>query len=179
VVLVVGVVTWVAVTGGNDDAASSPTRVDQQAVSAGGPQVGDPVPDFTAKTLDGRTVKLSDYAGTPVVLNFWASWCNPCREEFPLFRDELAKHGDDYVMLGVDTLRDIPADARDFVRDQKARWPIALDGTSTLARAYGVARLPQTFFVKPDGTLGLRYYAEIPNAREFQQGLASILPTTS
>jgi cytochrome c biogenesis protein CcmG/thiol:disulfide interchange protein DsbE len=141
----------------------------------GGPQVGDPAPNFTATTLDGRTVSLSDYAGKPVVLNFWASWCNPCREEFPVFRTALKRHGDQYVMLGVDN-RDIESDAKSFARKQGADWPIAFDASNAIYKAYGTAGLPQTLFIKPDGTVAARYYAAIPNQKTFDQALAKITP---
>jgi cytochrome c biogenesis protein CcmG/thiol:disulfide interchange protein DsbE len=177
VVVAIGAVTWAVIAGsGGDDSSSATSRVQQADVADqrdGGPQVGDPVPDFTATTLDGKTVHLSDYAGQPVVLNFWASWCNPCREEFPLFREEQARRGDDYVMLGVDN-RDIESDAKTFAKEQRARWPIAFDGSNAIYKAYGVARLPQTFFIRPDGTVALRYYAPIPNQEKFDEALAKI-----
>jgi peroxiredoxin len=159
VVLAVGVVTWVVVAG-SDDGGSSATTVATVDVPRGGPQIGDVAPDFTATTLDGKTVKLSDYAGKPVVLNFWASFCHPCREEFPLFRKQLAAHPGEFVVLGVDT-KDIESDAKQFAKDKKATWPIAFDTNNDLALAYGVGPLPQTFFIKPDGTVALRYYAQI------------------
>ncbi len=170
--VVVGAVTWVAVAGGDDDGSSAST-VEQTDLHAGGPRAGDVAPDFTAQTLDGKTVKLSDYAGKPVVLNFWASWCNPCREEFPLFRQQLAEHAGDYVMLGVDN-RDIASDARAFARTQRATWPIAVDSSGAIYKAYGAAGLPQTLFIKPDGTVAVRYYLAVPNAAEFQNALAKI-----
>ena len=87
--LAVGAITWVAVASGDDDGSAAST-VEPSDVRAGGPRSGDVAPDFTAQTLDGKTVSLSDFRGKPVVLNFWASWCNPCRKEFPLFRQQLA-----------------------------------------------------------------------------------------
>ena len=75
--LAIGVITWVVVAG-SDDGGSSSTVV-PAGVRDGGPRVGDTAPDFTLSTLDGKTVSLSDYAGKPVVLNFWASYCHPCR----------------------------------------------------------------------------------------------------
>jgi cytochrome c biogenesis protein CcmG/thiol:disulfide interchange protein DsbE len=162
-VVVVGAITWVAVAS-NDDDGSSASTVDQADVRNGGPQVGDRAPDFTATTLDGRSVRLSDYAGQPVILNFWASWCNPCRQEFPLFRRQLARHGSEYVMLGVDS-RDIPSDARRFVRQQHADWPMVDDSSTAVAKAYGVPQVPQTFFIKRDGTVAVRYFAQIPDEK--------------
>jgi cytochrome c biogenesis protein CcmG/thiol:disulfide interchange protein DsbE len=149
------------------------STVDTVDEPRGGPQEGDVAPDFTATTLDGKTVKLSDYAGKPVVLNFWASWCTPCREEFPLFRKELARSKGDYVMLGVDN-RDIESDARGFADKQRADWPIAMDTTGAIYKAYGATGLPQTLFIKPDGTVAVRYYQVIDNASDFRESLAKI-----
>ncbi len=160
VVLAIGVVTWVVVAG-SDDGGSSSTVV-PAGVRDGGPRVGDTAPDFTLSTLDGKTVSLSDYAGKPVVLNFWASYCHPCREEFPLFREQLAEHPGDFVVLGVDA-KDIESDAKRFAKDEKATWPIVFDGENEVAQAYGVGAVPQTFFIKPNGKVALRYYAQIPD----------------
>jgi peroxiredoxin len=180
VVLTVGVVTGVALSSGRSrgDGSTASEVTPAAVLRAGGPQIGDLAPDFTATTLDGKTVKLSDYAGRPVVLNFWASWCNPCREEFPLFVRARARHHDDYVMLGVDN-RDIASDAKSFAAGKKADWPIVFDGSSTIYRAYGVTALPQTFFIRPDGTVALRYYAYIPNQAELNTALAKITASTT
>ncbi len=67
-------------------------------------------------------------------------------------------------MLGVD-VKDIESDARQFAEEEKATWPIVVDSSSAVAKAYGVAALPQTFFIRPDGTIALRYYAKIPDAK--------------
>jgi cytochrome c biogenesis protein CcmG/thiol:disulfide interchange protein DsbE len=174
-VVVVGAITWVAVAS-NDDDGSANTVVPVE-VRNGGPQVGDTAPDFTLQTFDGKPVSLSDYRGKPVVLNFWASYCNPCRKEFPLFREQLSDHRGDFVVVGVDT-KDIGSDAMGFARQQKATWPIVLDDANAVAKAYGVSALPQTFFIRPDGTIAVRYYAEIPASR-FAGALAKITKTAS
>jgi cytochrome c biogenesis protein CcmG/thiol:disulfide interchange protein DsbE len=174
-VVVVGAVTWVAVAS-NDDGSDG--TVAHASERNGGPQAGDVAPDFTLQTLDGKSVSLSDYRGKPVVLNFWASWCNPCRQEFPLFREQLADHRGDYVMLGVD-YRDIAADARKFVKQQRATWPTADDSSNAVVKAYGITGVPQTFFIRPDGTIAERYYSEIRNAAELRTALAKITKASS
>jgi peroxiredoxin len=160
VVLVVGGITW-AVIADSDDGGSANTVI-PKGVDAGGPRVGDTAPGFTLHTYDGKTVSLSDYAGKPVVLNFWASYCHPCRQEFPLFRRQLAQHPGDFVVLGVDT-KDIPSDGKSFAKEKKATWPIVVDDDAGVAKAYGVGALPQTFFITPKGKVALRYYARIPD----------------
>jgi peroxiredoxin len=172
VVLAIGVVTVVVVSGSGDDKKAS--TVVPAGVVDGGPRVGDPAPDFTLKTLDGKTVSLSDYAGKPVVLNFWASYCHPCREEFPLFKQQLAKDPGAFVVLGVDA-KDIESDAKAFAKHEKATWPIVVDADNQVAQAYGVGAVPQTFFIKPDGKVALRYYAQIPDDK-WPDAIAKITP---
>jgi thiol-disulfide isomerase/thioredoxin len=97
-----------------------------------------------------------------VVLNFWASYCIPCRKEFPLFKEQLAKDAGRFVVLGVDA-KDIESDAEHFAKEQKATWPIVVDSDNDVAQAYGIGAVPQTFFIKPNGKVALRYYAGIPD----------------
>ena len=170
VVVVVGVITWVAVARSHDD--SSTGTVVPAAVRNGGPRVGDPAPAFTITTLDGKTVNLADYRGKPVVLNFWASWCNPCRREFPRFRDALTAHPGTFVMLGVD-YKDIASDARDFARSQHATWPMLDDSANAVSAAYGIRAVPQTFFIRRDGTIAQRFYSE-PKPDDFAAALTEI-----
>jgi cytochrome c biogenesis protein CcmG/thiol:disulfide interchange protein DsbE len=172
VVLAIGAVTWVVVAG-NDDGDGSSAAVVPHGLKAGGPRAGDVAPDFTLQTLDGKTVSLSDYRGKPVVLNFWASWCNPCREEFPLFRKQLAAHPGDYVMLGVDYHNDIPSDAKHFAKEQRATWPTVVDADNAVGTAYGVRAVPQTFFIDRDGKVVQRFYAPVTDD-EFPHELTKI-----
>ena len=167
--MVVGAITWVAVAS-NDD--SSDGTVVPRAVRDGGPKVGDEAPDFSLKTLDGKTVELSDYRGTPVVLNFWASWCNPCRREFPLFRQQLEDHPGTFVVLGVD-YTDIDSDARTFAKQQRATWPILPDTDSSVSTTYGIRAVPQTFFIRPDGTIASHVIRGLSRA-ELARELAKI-----
>lgn len=176
IALVAGVTVW-AVTTGNDaststaqDAACRPT-VD---ATAGPITVGSKVPDFELPTLDGGCVRLASYRGRPVVVNFWASWCNPCRREFPLFRDALARHGDDRLeVLGV-VHDDITSDARRFARQRRTTWPLLLDENDDVADAFGVKAIPQTFFVRPDGTLASHLYG-LTSDRELEAEIARSL----
>jgi peroxiredoxin len=172
VVAIVGAVTFVVV---DDDSTSPGTAAvagGGRAAVAGIAMVGERAPDFELRTLGGRTVRLSDFAGKPVVVNFWASYCHPCREEFPMFRKALARHDDDFVLLGVD-YEDITSDARAFAKDQHATWPILKDPDGAVALAYGVRAVPQTFFIARDGTISQRYYAQVPEDL-FEEELAAI-----
>jgi len=148
-VLVVGGITTIVVTRSSDE---KPAPGLEEVAEANSAKVGQVAPDFALETLDGGTVRLSEFRGRPVVLNFWASWCTPCRKEFPMFRDTLAAKDRAFAMLGVDT-GDVRGDARQFAREQRANWPNGFDAGNDVARGYGVDPLPQTFFIRADGTI--------------------------
>ena len=116
--------------------------------------VGGTAPAITGPTVDGSTVDLAAYRGHPVVVNFWASWCTPCRDEFPLFKDKLATLGptDGLVILGV-LYKDQPDLAKQFLTDFGATWPTATDPDGAIATAYRIAAPPQTFFIDKNGVV--------------------------
>lgn len=129
--------------------------------------VGTPVPDLTLTLLDGTPLRLADLRGRVVVLNFWASWCRPCREEMPLlqrFHEAAQASGEATTVVGVGIRTDVDADARAFVADLGLTFPIGRDrggeggGVGPIEAALGLPSLyPATVFVRPDGTIA-RYY---------------------
>jgi len=138
-----------------EDEASAETRLgllDDRPVA-----LGEPVPDFAVEANEGGVIRLSDFRGQTVVLNFWASWCGPCRAEFPEFQAAHEERGDggDLVILAVDALAlDSRSDARAFLEDVGAAFPIAFDTEDgAVATRFGVLGLPATFFIDRDGVL--------------------------
>ena len=109
---------------------------------------------ISGTALDGTTLDLAKYRGKPLVLNFWASWCVPCREEFPLFKDRLATLGerDGLQVVGV-LYKDQPELAQAFLADFGASWPSLTDPDGSIAAAYRVVAPPQTYFIDKDGVL--------------------------
>ena len=135
---------------------------------------GTPAKALRLPGLDGPEVDLAALRGRPVVVNFWATWCEPCVREFPLLRAAAAAHkGDRLAVVGVLT-RDRPGPARDFVRAQHATWPVALDPEAATATAWGAVGLPHTWFIRPDGTLASHQLGELTQASLDRQ-LAEIL----
>jgi cytochrome c biogenesis protein CcmG/thiol:disulfide interchange protein DsbE len=112
--------------------------------------------DFTAPTLDGDTISLSDLRGKVVVLNFWASWCLACIDEHPVFLDAERRYaGSDFQMLGV-VYQDEPDNARRWMKLRGGHWPSLLDPASRIAIDYGVYGVPETYFIGKDGLVAYK-----------------------
>lgn len=115
---------------------------------------GKKAPDFELKTLDGESAKLSDYEGEKVIVNFWATWCPPCREEIPALQKLYDNY--DVEILAVDlteTESDLDA-VEDFVYDEfDMTFPVLLDEKSEIAEAYQVMAYPTSYMVDTDGVI--------------------------
>ena len=98
------------------------------------------------------TLTRSDLTGRPAILNFWASWCIPCRKEMPLFERMHLRFSDEITIVGID-VRDAPMNAREFVDEYNITYEILRDPEAELAQRLSVDPLPQTFFVDADGRL--------------------------
>lgn len=114
------------------------------------PVAGRSVPEFELSLLGGGTMSDGDLTGKPVVMNFWASWCTPCREEAPMLQALWEEHQDDVLFLGVNT-KDNKLGAADFVEEFDITYPVVLDPNETLAGKLDVFGLPQTFFIDHEG----------------------------
>ena len=127
------------------------TGSDGDRVVAGHPLLDKEAPDIDLATLDGERVVLSELRGRPVLLNFWATWCIPCRDEFPLMVQAYAEHQDDGLeILGV--VHDDTVDgARRFAADLGATWPMPFDGDDVAWNDYVGVGMPTSFFIDRDG----------------------------
>jgi cytochrome c biogenesis protein CcmG/thiol:disulfide interchange protein DsbE len=144
----------------------------RQASSA---TVGQPVPPIVATTLDGASFDLADYRGRPVIVNFWASWCGPCRDEFPVLQAGLDEHADDgLVIVGV-VYKDMPDAAAGFTDEFGATWDSVTDPDGTAASAYRVVAPPQTYFVDGDGILRSIHIGQV-TPEDFDLQYAKIAP---
>ena len=120
------------------------------------PQAGEVIPDFELPTLDGgKTVRLSALRGSPVVINFWATWCGPCKQEMPLLVEQYNwNKGKGLRVLAIDTLaNDNVDDMRTFAQQFKMNFDVLVDEKDAIAGGWNVMGLPTTFFVKADGTV--------------------------
>jgi thiol-disulfide isomerase/thioredoxin len=125
---------------------------------AGAAAVKGPAPNFTLKSLGGKNLKLSEMTGNVVLINFWASWCGPCREEMPLLNALHKKYAPlGFTVLGVNVEEDLD-EARRFLGHVPVDFPILLDNTNKVSKQYKVVAMPTTVVVDRDGNM--RYLHE-------------------
>ena len=124
-------------------------------------RVGKPAPDFILPLFGGGELALSEYRGRPVVINFWASWCPPCRQEAVALEAAWRAHGDAGVQfIGVD-LQDRESDARAYISEFDVTYPNGTDTGGKISVDYGVIGLPVTFFVSKEGVVERRWVGAI------------------
>lgn len=150
-ILVIAALGVYSVVSKEDDTS---TGTSQEIVHQDGP-----APDFTMTTFDGETFQLSEHRGEVVVVNFWGSWCEPCRREMPAFQQASQNSGDDVTFVGVGSKRDKEDKAREFADEFGVTYPIGLDSEGGTAAAgqitkdYSVSFYPMTFIVDPEGNI--------------------------
>ena len=135
-------------------------------------------PDFTVENADGEEVKLSDYVGKPIVLNFWASWCSPCKSEMPEFNaawEELDGEVQFLMVNMTDGARETVESAREYVEGEGFTFPVLFDTKSEAAIAYSAYSLPTTYFIDAEGYVTARAVGAI-DGETLQKGLDLIHP---
>ena len=131
------------------------------------------VPDFTVTDGEGNPVKLSDFFGSPIVLNFWASWCGPCQYEMPDFEEAYHQYGEEVQFLMVnltDGYSETVNSARTFLDHAGYTFPVYFDTLSDAAKTYQIYSIPCTYFLDADGALVTRTVGMI-SAEALQEGI--------
>ena len=133
-------------------------------------------PDFTVTDQDGNEVKLSDFFGKPIVLNFWASWCGPCQYEMPDFEQAYHQYGEEVQFLMVnltDGYSETVSSAKKFLADSGYTFPVYFDTLSDAAKTYQIYSIPCTYFLDADGALVTKTVGMI-SAEGLYQGIELI-----
>lgn len=136
--------------------------------------IGSVAPDFSLVDLDGNEVHLAELRGRPVIVNFWASWCGPCVEEFPLLREAAEENvGEGLVVLGI-VYQDRSESARAFMQDNGGSWQALIDPDQRVASAYNIFAPPETFFIGRDGRIVGRHFGQF-TAETLETKVAAIM----
>ncbi len=140
------------------------------------PSSNSAAPDFKLADLNGNTVVLSDLRGKPVLLNFWATWCPPCREEVPLIEEinrEWTSKG--LVVLTV-SLDDSADTVKDFVQNYGLTFTVLFDREQRVADTYGIQGIPTTLFIDKDGMIRARTVGAFANKAAIEASIKKIMP---
>lgn len=142
-------------------ACGAPDTGSPGALGAGQISRNDPAPEFSFTTFEGRAISLADLRGKVVVLNFWASWCVPCRAEMPYFESTYrAQRASGVEFVGL-ALQDDPQSARAFLNELGITYPTGPDEGNQVALRYLVTGLPTTVFITPDGRISRKWAGPI------------------
>ena len=136
------------------------------------PAVGYPAPDFELTTLGGEPFMLSELQGRPVVLNFWATWCGPCRRELPALQAAHEHYGQNVTIVGVDQA-EAPATVQLYVDQLGLTFPVPMDADQDVANRYNVMGLPTTFFIDPEGIIRRVWSGEM-NSITLAEGIEEV-----
>ena len=128
-------------------------------------RVGLPAPDFSVQLFDGSEISLSELKGSPLLINFWASWCPPCRQESRTLERTWQAYREDGVMFVGLNVQDTVEDGVAYVREFDLTFPNGRDVDGTITVEYGVVGLPVTFFVNREGTVERRWVGAISQER--------------
>jgi cytochrome c biogenesis protein CcmG, thiol:disulfide interchange protein DsbE len=133
-------------------------------------------PEFEFTTFEGETIRLANLEGKGVVLNFWASWCDPCREEADLLEQTWRREQTNgIIFLGLDYLDQEPA-AKAYLAEYDITYPNGPDLQSKIARRYGIKGVPETFFIAPDGRIVDTVIGPLLNEADLNRRLDLIRP---
>lgn len=141
-----------------DDDESEEEGGEEESSNDVGIDIGDKAPDFSLETMDGKKEKLSDHEGEKVIVNFWATWCPPCREEIPDLQKLYKNRDVEVLAIDLEETEDNMDDVEEFVYDEfEMEFPVLRDKTSDVANVYQVMAYPTSYMVDSEGYI--RYKA--------------------
>ena len=139
-----------------------------------GNRIGFTAPDFTLPTVDKREISLSDYRGKPVILNFWATWCGPCRYEVPAFKAFSEKYPEEEVVVIAVNTEDDPDSALGYAKADGLKFVIPVDPRGVVAKMYNVRGMPTTFFISETGIITSIKIGPFLSIDEMEERMASV-----
>lgn len=143
--------------------------------SSPAPQVGKPAPDFQLPNLEGQVVSLSDFRGKPVLVNFWATWCSPCRFEMPFIQSIFEESSDTGLVILAINIGETPSRVRDFIQSGNFSFLVLLDTNQDVALEYNIRGIPTTFFIDKEGVIQVIKVGAFSSMLEIKRSLSKII----
>jgi peroxiredoxin len=141
-----------------------------------GPEVGKSAPEFALKNLDGQTISLKDLQGKAVLLNFWATWCGPCRGEMPFLEEIYQEWSDEKLVLLAVNIGESSSQASAFLESNNLSLPVLLDTRQTVAEQYNITAIPTTFFIDKDGIIQDKVVGSFQNRESIESYINRLIP---
>ncbi|MFC7391521.1 thiol-disulfide oxidoreductase ResA [Scopulibacillus cellulosilyticus] len=139
-------------------------------------ETGDRAPDFALTDFNGHQVKLSDLKGKAVMLNFWASWCDPCKKEMPYIENVYKTMNKKKVVILAVNIEESHFAIQNFLSKHHITFPIVMDKNRDVTDAYGIGPIPTTFFINKDGMVEEKVVGSMPSEKYIRQKLSKIEP---
>ena len=146
------------------------------AVPVKGTQINNLAPDFQLQSLDGQTISLSDLRGKPVLINFWASWCPPCREEMPYLQEIYEEWTDKGLVVLAINIGESSSTAEEFIQSYNLSFTVLLDTEQDIAQRYNITGIPTTLFVDKDGIIQDKVIGAFQSTAQIENRLSKIIP---
>ncbi len=150
-------------------------ELEELATALEGSQAGNLSSNFQLSSLDGKTVSLRDLRGSPVMLNFWATWCGPCRIEMPYLQQIYEKWRDKGLILLTINLSETTFKVQQFMQDNSLSFPVLLDSNGEVGRKYNITAIPTTFFINKYGIIRERKLGSFISVEAIESSLAKIM----
>ena len=144
--------------------------------SAQGVEVGNLAPDFQLQNLDGQTVSLGNLQGKPVLINFWATWCPPCRDEMPYIQEIYEEWSDKGLEVLAINKGESSSTVEEFIQSHTLSFTVLLDTTQDVAQRYNIQYIPTTFFIDKDGIIQDKVIGPFQNKTQIENRLCKIMP---
>ena len=144
--------------------------------SAQGVEVGNLAPDFQLQNLDGQTVSLGNLQGKPVLINFWATWCGPCRSEMSYIQEIYEEWSDKELVVLAINLGESSAKVEEFIQGHTLSFTVLLDTKQDVAQRYNITGIPTTFFIDKDGIIQDKVIGAFQNKTQIENRLSKIIP---
>jgi len=174
--IILPIILALALLAGGCQPSSEPPGGTSQTDPVEGTSVSNLAPDFQLQNLDGQTISLSELQGKPVLINFWATWCPPCRAEMPYLQQIYEEWSGKGLVLLTINVGESSAQAKRFLQTYNLSLPTLLDTKKIVLRKYNITGIPTSFFIDKDGIIQAKIIGAFPSKKSIERHLNKIVP---